>query len=522
MSSIVADNLKITNCANFISDISTGKYYTFIGLPNASDYIQDWDSNVPDPVDNFDYFNYYKNNILGVKKITSSDVIRVIPKISWKTGIKYDMYRHDYSRYTFNKGKTSTTRLYDSRYYVMNKDYRVYICLYNGHTSDNPKGTPSTSEPLHTESAPQQEDDGYVWKYLYTISPAEALKFDSTNYISVPNNWETSSDADILRIRNYALQNEGKIDIVLIEKTSQYAISNLSYNNVPILGDGIGAFATVYFDEFSFPYKVEVTNSGSGYTYGTLDLESVVLPVDSNNKSVFNVIIPPNGGHGKNIYTELGAYRALVYSRIENSITNPDFIEGNQFSIVGIIKNIKNFSTGSDFTDDTGSGVYALKLTSNASSENLDSKITQDSTNASGIIVSSTTVNGETIIKYIHPRENYVYTYSEISQNILKTFDPNVVTNYAGLSSATTYQFNQFEPGSVKIYSGPSSFTIYNVDSNFNGDSYNDVFFGQSFSSGISVPDINTKSADIMYIDNRSSISRQENQREDIKIILEF
>lgn len=520
MSSIVADNLKIANCANFITDIDTGKYYTFIGLPNASDYIDDWDSNVPDPVDNFDYLNYYKSNILGVKKITSSDVIRVIPKITWSTGIKYDLYRHDYSRYTFNKGKTSTTRLYDSRYYVMNKDYKVYICLYNGHTSENPKGIPSTSEPLHTESAPQQEDDGYIWKYLYTISPAEALKFDSTNYISVPNNWETSTDSDIVRIRNYAIQNEGKIDIVLIERSTPYAISNLVYNNVPILGDGSGAFATVYFDEFSSPYKVEVTSSGSGYTYASLDLDSVVSPL--GEKSVFNVIIPPNGGHGKNIYTELGAYRALVYSRIENSITNPDFIEGNQFSIVGIIKNIKNFSTGSDFTDNTGSGVYALKLTTNASLETLDSKITQDSTNSTGILVSLITVNGETVVKYIQPREGYVDTYSDISQNILQTFDANTVTNYSGLSTASTYEFNEFEGGSIKIYSNPVSFTTYTIDSNFNGDSLNDVFFGQSFSSGISVPDINTKSADIMYIDNRSSISRQENQREDIKIILEF
>jgi Bacteriophage T4, Gp8. len=36
--------------------------------------------------------------------------------------------------------------------------------------------------------------DGYIWKYLYTIKPSQAIKFDSTDYIPVPNNWYTSSD----------------------------------------------------------------------------------------------------------------------------------------------------------------------------------------------------------------------------------------------------------------------------------------------------------------------------------------
>ena len=33
--------------------------------------------------------------------------------------------------------------------------------------------------------------DGYVWKYLYSISPSD-IKFDSTNYIPVPSDWYSS------------------------------------------------------------------------------------------------------------------------------------------------------------------------------------------------------------------------------------------------------------------------------------------------------------------------------------------
>jgi len=45
---------------------------------------------------------------------------------------------------------------------------------------------------------------------------------------------------------------------------------------------------------------------------------------------------------------------------------------------------------------------------------------------------------------------------------------------------------------------------------------------GQYFNNGVSKPDINTKSGEILYVDNRSSVSRQVDQREDIKIIIEF
>ena len=45
---------------------------------------------------------------------------------------------------------------------------------------------------------------------------------------------------------------------------------------------------------------------------------------------------------------------------------------------------------------------------------------------------------------------------------------------------------------------------------------------GNEFVSGISSAEYNTKSGDIVYIDNRAPIPRSSNQKEDIKIILEF
>lgn len=511
MSAIVTDKLRIINCSNFIDDIDTGRYYIFLGLPNATYFDTQWDSSPPDPIDNTLYVNSYRDTILGVKKINSSDVVRVIRKTQWRSGRKYDMYRHDYSVYN-TAPVTSATRLYDSNYYVVNKDYRVYICINNGSAPSNENaGVVSTQEPLHTDLAPRKESDGYIWKYLYTLSPADVLKFDSTDYVSVPNNWTTTSDEEIARIRDNAV--DGKIETILIEQQEIYNFFG-TLTSVPIKGDGTGGLATVTFDEESKPVSVEVTNGGSGYTFATLDLDSV-LPSLTGSKAIFNVIIPPPGGHGANVYDELGANRVLIYGRIENDPTNPDFIIGNQFSRIGIIKNIKSFGSTQFFSQSSGSGVYATRITTDTVTESLDSMMTQ-ATGAVGNIVSfdSTTK----VLRYIQPRTNLVDTYAIGSKIVI---DYNFVDTSTGIQTATTYDLEEFSPASFNI--GSSS---YDIDTTFNGNSVVvgsvTYYLGQGFNAGLSSPDINIKSGEIVYVDNRSSVTRASQQREDIKIILEF
>ena len=513
MSAIVTDKLRLVNCANFIEKVSAGGYYIFLGLPNAITFDTNLDSVQPDPIDNELYLNSYRDSIIGIKKITTSDIIRVIQKTQWVGGRKYDMYRHDYSVYNLSP-VTSATRLYDALYFIVNQDYRVYICLNNGSAPSNQnKGVISTQEPLHTDVSPRKESDGYVWKYLYTLSPADVLKFDSTNYMTVPNNWTDTTNAEISRIRNNSFN--GKIETILIEKQAQYNYVG-TLTGVPIKGDGFGGEASVTFDEESKPVSVEVTAGGLEYTYATLDLDSVLPPL-SGEKSVFNVILPPPGGHGKDIYTELGATRVLVYSRIENDPTNPDFIVGNQFSRVGIIKDVKTFGTNATFTQSSGSGVYGVRMNTSVINESLDSVMTQSSSNGVGNIVSfdSTTQ----VLRYIQPRTNYVDTYAV--GNII-TIDYNYADSTSGIQTATTYDQNNFD-NSTNIVLGSNS---YPIDTAFNGTSVEigsvTYYLGQEFNAGMSLPDINIKSGDIIYVDNRASVTRASQQREDIKIILEF
>ena len=162
-------------------------------MPNASDYQSDWDTNPPSPKDSLDQSNDYWDTMLALKKVNPSDISQVVRKINWRSGTTYDMWRNDITRDNPSL-PSSSFDIYDSNFYVMNSDYRVYICLYNNASPENNfNGGPSLDEPTFTDLEPREagsSGDGYIWKYLYTIKPSQAIKFDSTNYIPVPTNWE--------------------------------------------------------------------------------------------------------------------------------------------------------------------------------------------------------------------------------------------------------------------------------------------------------------------------------------------
>ena len=54
-----------------------------------------------------------------------------------------------------------------------------------------------------------------------------------------------------------------------------------------------------------------------------------------------------------------GTYNVLSCARFENDTQNPDFITGNQFAQVGIVKNPKNYNSTTNLTIDKASAVYA-------------------------------------------------------------------------------------------------------------------------------------------------------------------
>jgi hypothetical protein len=319
----------------------------------------------------------------------------------------------------------------------------------------------------------------------------------------------------MLRVRDNAA-NSGQLKVVTIRNRGVgIGTANRTYTRVPIKGDGNGAEATIVINNDSKVESINISKGGSGYTFGSVDWEAGGVPTGTT-LPVFNVIIPPQGGHGADIYRELGAYNVLTYSRFENDTENPDFITGNQFASVGLVENPYAQGSSSNLTLDKASALYALRLTGAGYSSvtfTQDAYITQTvglGSTAVGRVVSYDQVTG--VLKYWQDKST-----AGFSTNGSLNPDPAYGFNMNRFTSNTT------TGGSFTIVGGSSNLGI---DTAFTGVSTvlnnRTYYLGQTFTNGVSLPESQKYSGNIIFLDNRPSVTRSSSQKEDVKIILQF
>ena len=221
------------------------------------------------------------------------------------------------------------------------------------------------------------------------------------------------------------------------------------------------------------------------------------------------MIIPPKGGHGYDIDRELGSYRVLLYSRFETIESNPDVINGNDFARIGIMKNPTTVNSAVEKLDvSVVSGLKGLKLAG----------ITTNSTYGVDSVIKQTVGLGSTAIGYVASWDNIT--------GVLKYYQPT------GLASSETgfkiipFTSNPDSGYNTNINSSALVGSVLSIDTGFSGISTtinNRTYqLGLNFISGIASAEYNKKSGEIIYIDNRAPIPRSPNQKEDIKVVLEF
>ena len=529
MSAIVTDQFRILNANNFVESVenTNNSYYVFVGLSNptgAGSLVgygrsANWNSNTPSPIDSFTYRSHSSDTMMFGKKVSSANIRRIIRRVDWVAGNRYEIYRDDYSAQN-QSPLTAANRLYDANYYVLNSDFKVYICIDNGSTGTNPLGNVSQDEPTFTDLEPSKagnSGDGYVWKYLFTVSPSDIIKFDSTEFITVPNNWSTSTDSQIRAVRENGDSNvnENQIKHVYIEKAGNNYANGLG-QEVDIIGDGTGAKARVDVVNGSIT-DVTVSAGGKGYTYGLVDLGTLNSNVTSANQAKLIPIIPPGLGHGSDVYTELGTDRVIVYARFDDS--TKDFPIDTKFSQVGIVKNPTKVGTSVTYTDNTYSSLPAVKFETVSGTPEVGEEIKQ---------VLAISPNIGKVAK------GYIASY-DVETKVMKYFRDRSLqfnrttydhTDYTGIStSGRIYEFetgqnaNNIE-GTSSSFNGAISVNFSGITTNPNGNKL--INLGTNFVSGLSDSEINKGSGEIVYLDNRPVIVRNSRQKEDIKIILEF
>ena len=485
MPAIITDRFRIHNSEQFqeaFSETSGNTMYLGIGRPQAfatstradgRTNNEGTDSAPITPADNLNAQHFPFDDMLAAKKIATSDVTFAIPRRNWTTGTTYDIYRHDYGEYatgtttaiTANSGVSS---LHDASFYVLTTDRNVYKCL------DNNGNSASTVEPTGTATTVLTTADSYKWKYMYTLSASQQANFLSTDFMAVATDSTVSSAAVA-----------GAIDIIKI-KSAGSGGTNGTHTNIDIRGDGSGGKCSVTVAG-GVVTAVTVTTAGTGYTFGTVSNAQIVAAGATGlTGAELDVIIPPQGGHGKNAIEELGGFYVMLNTSLDGteSANSGDVTVANDFRKITLIRDPN--SGGSAASANTLRATKAINLTGVSGSYVVDEKITQSSTGAIGKVVEWDSSNS--ILYYIQTRHNDEGVDSNGNQTAFS--GTNTVTGAGGATGTPT----------------TSTSTINNV----------------SFTSGYSASEIDHDSGDILYIENRAPITRAADQTENIKLVIEF
>jgi len=486
MPAIVTNKFRIHNAEQFtesFTESSPNIYYMGIGRPQAFGTLTRGDSRTTNegtdaspltPVDSVQDEFYYFDDLLAAKKVTSSDVSYVIPRRNWATGTVYDYYRHDYGNRITGTTTTQTSdsgasTIWDSTFYVLSSANHVYKCL------DNNSGANSTVEPTGTSTSILSTADGYKWKYMYSLTAAQQTNFLSTDFMAVATDATVSSAAT-----------DGAINIVKIKSAGTGGTTG-THTSIPIRGDGSSGTVSVTIAGGAIT-GVTVTNAGSGYTFGYITLADI----NSNGGgsltgAELDCIIEPKGGHGFNAVIELGGFYVMLNTNFEAGETSNsgDFTTANDFRRVCLMRDPE--SGGSAATATTLRNTKAVLVTSPSGNFTVDEEINQATTGAVGKVVEWDSSNN--ILYYIQTRFN---DHGVDSNGDLTAFSgTNTITGQSSGVTAT-----------------PSSSTT-TVDS-------------ISFTSGYNSGELDADTGDIMYIENRSPITRASDQTENVKLIIEF
>lgn len=362
---------------------------------------------------------------------------------------------------------TISTTQYSNKFYVRNTKDQVFKCLFNN------DGVQSVNMPEITiggqlpENSFIETDDGYKWKYLYTIPTGLKNKFFTDKYMPVIRDttvFENSKD--------------GRIDIIkILDGGSGYfrgSSENIYDANTTVIGDGTSA-SIRYTITTGVITDVTILNGGNNYTTATLVLNDPLqnnLGTDAN----LQVIISPQNGHGYDPVREIGASSQMISLDFDGDMNGLFKVQNDGTDDIRQICLVKDpkFATNSTFMQTSVIPMYTLVYTNNPASDFQHDEIVfvpaEGSSSYEGSIFSGRVVHFDS------------------GSNILVL--NNIIGAGADIVAKSIYQKDDL-----------SRFAkVITVDT----------------------PDINIFSGEILYIENRAKITRSTNQTESVKLVVEF
>jgi len=449
MAAIITKDTRLHNARQFVeavSETANTAIYTFVGKP--SQWLVE---NAPEtPIDTYKYQAEVWDNMMALKRVGAGDITHAILRNAWNTGTVY--YQYD--------DTANSEVLFDSNMAVINSAFQVYKCLNNN------SGIASTVEPLSTGLTGNNlifhdrvTQDGYIWKYMYTIGTSDWAKFGTSTFIPVNNNATVTTNA----------ANASGIYAFRIVNTATAAADG---TYISIVGNGQNANAQVIVSGGTIT-GIKINNGGTGYTVANVTNATLV-------GNIFPIVSPPDG-HGYDAIDELGGVYAMVNTRLEQTDTKIP-VTGFKFRQVGLLKD--PFLFGTTVIPDSSSANIILTAFGNL--KMVDTTLTNASyVTAGNVLTGQTSGANATIVGYTGNVINIIRT---------PTTSPNLQANYTEFSYGETVAVGTNTIGVVAsaVLGGRGNATV------------------------------RLRSGEVIYIDNRNVITRASDQVEDIHIVLEF
>lgn len=438
---------------SFFNDVQDSAERYYIGIGRS----EQWDSADAAPVPNQTDRDarLFRHSMQSIKSAES--VSYVVPRYSWASGTVYNAWNDDVGEH-------------EERYYVITDAQQVYVCLQGGRDATG-SAVASTIEPTSTAVTPFKTSDGYVWKFLYTLTAVNSAAYLTANYFPVTRVTITDSDSPAQLIQQQSVQNVARPKEIIGFEVLSGGTGYTTSPTVTIIGDGDSCQANARIGGGAV-IQVRIDSDAGTFLYGTgYNQATVSITGGGGSGAVVRPIYGPPLGMGADPRTDLKS-NALMFNTKPSGTETGDFIINNDFRQVALIRSPRKLND-SDFTGGTGLVLRSLVLSSTAVA------FTEDKT------IQGATSSARAVIDYVDSDTLFVHQ--------------NETTGFRSFAAS--------EAVSEINGSGAGVIAAIAVDSD-----------GDGLISG----DVNRFSGDILYIDNRAPIDRAADQTEDIKVIIKL
>lgn len=342
MSVIISPKLKTYLAEQFIESVSepsSSSLYLTIGKSDA------W-ANESEPDTALvcvDEITRYWRNMIGGKRILGSDIRHVIPRNDWAVNTVYDQW---------DSSKHNNQGLANANFYVVTSNFDVYKCIYNNESAN------STVEPTTISTSLVSTEDGYLWKYMYSIPEYEQFYYVTANYIPV-RTLTIDNNSDQWDVQEAAV--DGAIYAIDITNPGS-GYTNANTITVGIGGDGSGATANATINATSNTIETITLDAyGTGYHYANVE----IIDTGEGTGATANALIGPYGGHGHDPLYELAGGHIMVSTRL-SPLVQSALTTNTEFRQVGIVKDPLVYGTSNVASNTVVNQLMVLTITGNA------------------------------------------------------------------------------------------------------------------------------------------------------------